>query len=582
MGDEYSNLFFGLCICRALYFEIKKKRIDGLRGVVDASVIVWTMASLRTSAVLSPLAGLSLLALSVVAADRPNVVFIYADDLGFGDIACHGHPRIQTPHLDRLAREGTDFQSFTVVNPVCSPSRTGIVTGQFPSRWGVHQHFAGHAENVARQMPDWLDPRAPLLPRVLQQAGYRTAHFGKWHLSGGGMSDAPLPAAYGYDEAAVWTGPGRHVFDGLDYAFANGEASAHDRHAASWISVAATDHALHFIRASGDRPFYLNLWLHETHHLVSATDEDKKTYADVPEPQRTYYAAVSRADRQVGRVLNLLDELGLAKKTLVMFSSDNGPENSHAQPVQKFYYSQGSTGGLRGRKRSLLLGGINVPFLVRWPGVVPAGRVDTQTALAGVDVFPTVLAAAGVPAPAGYEPDGENLLPAFQGEVQERSKPVFWWWQGRHQGDDWPAFAMREGRWLLVHDEAGERLELHDVVADRAQAVNRAALEPERVARMKAAITTWFATLPKTINPELQTRVPVARKSPTATKAASKAPDRAVAFTRWDKNGDGVLILEEYRDGLTQKANAEARFKNFDRDGDGRLTRTEFVGADAK
>jgi arylsulfatase A-like enzyme len=528
------------------------------------------------------LLALPLLVVAATSAERPNVIFIYADDLGFGDLACHGHPRIQTPHLDRLAREGTDFQSFTVVNPVCSPSRTGIVTGQFPSRWGVHQHFAGHAENVARGMPDWLDPRAPLLPRVLQQAGYRTAHFGKWHLSGGGMTDAPLPAAYGYDEAAVWTGPGRHVFDGLDYTFANGEASAHDRHAASWISVAATDHALRFIRAAGDRPFYLNLWLHETHHLVSATEQDKESYADVPEPQRTYYAAVSRADRQVGRVLDLLDELGLARNTLVMFSSDNGPENSHAQPGQKFYYSQGSTGGLRGRKRSLLLGGINVPFLVRWPGVVPAGRVDRETALAGVDVFPTVLAAAGVPAPEGYVADGENVLPAFRGEALQRTKPVFWWWQGRHEGDDWPAFALREGRWLLVHDESGERVELHDVVADRAQSINLADRETERVTRMKAAIATWFATLSKTPDPALQSRATAARQSSPAARAASKAPDRAVAFARWDKNGDGVLTLEEYRNGLAQKDNAEARFKNFDRDGDGRLTRLEFVGTDAK
>ena len=117
--------------------------------------------------------------------EKPNIVFIYADDLGFGDLACHGHPHIQTPNLDRLAREGTDFWSFTVVNPVCSPSRTGIVTGQFPSRWGVHQHFASPDQNVARNMPDWLDPKAPLLPRVLKEAGYRTAHYGKWHLSGG-------------------------------------------------------------------------------------------------------------------------------------------------------------------------------------------------------------------------------------------------------------------------------------------------------------------------------------------------------------------------------------------------------------
>ena len=130
-------------------------------------------------------------------------------------------------------------------------------------------------------------------------------------------------------------------------------------------------------------PFYLNLWLHETHHLVSATDEDKQVYPEVEEPNRTYYAAVSRADRQVGRILEVLDELGIASNTIVIFSSDNGPENSHAEPGQKFYYSQGSTGGLRGRKRSLLMGGVNTPLIVRWPAVVPAGRVDKRTAIGG-------------------------------------------------------------------------------------------------------------------------------------------------------------------------------------------------------
>ena len=125
---------------------------------------------------------------TTVPAARPNIVFIDADDLGYGDLACHGHQTILTPHIDRLAREGTDFQSFLVVNPVCSPSRVSIVTGRFPSRFGVHQHFATHAQNVARGMPDWLDPQAPLLPRLLREAGYRTAHYGKWHLSGGGIA----------------------------------------------------------------------------------------------------------------------------------------------------------------------------------------------------------------------------------------------------------------------------------------------------------------------------------------------------------------------------------------------------------
>ena len=527
---------------------------------------------------------LCLLGGSLVAATPPNIVFIYCDDLGFGDLACHGHPRIQTPNLDRLAREGTDFWSFTVVNPVCSPSRTGIVTGQFPSRWGVHQHFATHDQNVARNMPDWLDPKAPLLPRVLKQAGYKTAHYGKWHLSGGGMADAPLPAVYGYDDAAVWTGPGRHVFEGTDRGTMTEEGAAHDQHAASWISVAATDHAVRFIREAKGAPFYLNLWLHETHHLVSATEEDKQPYPDVPEPQRTYYAAVSRADRQVGRVLDALDELGLADNTLVMFSSDNGPENSHSTPGQKFYFSQGSTGGLRGRKRSLLMGGVNVPFLARWPGVVAAGRVDKETALAGVDVFPTVLAATGVKAPDGYACDGENMLPAFKGQSQARTKPVFWWWQGGHGGDDWPAFAMREGSRVLILDETRERAELYDVVADRFQSQDLAAQEPEQVKRMSAAIAAWFETLPKSIDPALQSQVKRRAASPGKSPAkAGIAPDtRRRAFKNWDKNADNLLTLEEYRNGLAQKDNAESRFKNFDQNGDGQLTLEEFAGAESK
>ncbi len=524
---------------------------------------------------------------SAKSVEKPNIVFIYADDLGFGDLPCHGHPHTKTPNLDRIAREGTDFWSFTVVNPVCSPSRTGIVTGQFPSRWGVHQHFATHNDNVARNMPDWLDPKAPLLPRVLKEAGYRTAHFGKWHLSGGGIDDAPLPAVYGYDDAAVWTGPGRHVFDGAEHHFASGDASAHDKEAASWISVAATDHVVKFIRDSKGSPFYINLWLHETHHLVSATEDDKKLYPDTPEPQRTYYAAVTRADRQVGRVLDVLDELGLAKDTIVIFSSDNGPENSQPKATDKLYYSVGSTGDLRGRKRSLLMGGVNVPFLVRWPGIVPAGRIDKETALAGVDVFPTLLAAAQLPSPIGYVSDGENMLSAFKGLPLVRTKPIFWWWQGKHTGDDWPTFAMRDGAWMLILDETKQRAELYNVNADRAQSKNLATEQSERVTRMRSEIDKWYATLPTKVDPTLQSQAeakPTKRvgETPRPNDSKSLSKQRAQAMTRWDTNNDHYLTLDEYKVGLKGKENLETRFKNFDKNSDGKLSREEFVGDDTK
>ena len=429
---------------------------------------------------------------SFAASPRPNILFIYADDWGFGDLACHGHPHLKTPNLDRLAREGTDFHQFTVCNPVCSPSRTAIVTGQYPARHGVHQHFAGHAENVARGMPDCLDPKAPLLPRVLKEAGYATAHYGKWHLSGQEKTiKAPLPAEYGYDDAAVWVGPGRDVFEGTSLA---GTAP---KDGPIYQTTAATENALRFIRSVQDKPFYLNLWLHETHHLVAASDEDKKEYPDAAEPQRTYYSAVTRADKQIGRVLALLDELKLAENTLIFFSSDNGPENSHAKPGEKFYHSVGTTGGLRGRKRSLYLGGVNVPFIVRWPGVVPAGRVDKTSVLAGVDVMPTLLAALGVKAPAGYQSDGINVLAALKGQPFTREAPIFWEWRGPHaQEADWPTHSVRDGDHVLIHNEDFTRVELYNVITDRGQQHDIASQNPEIVTALKAKLEAWRQTLP--------------------------------------------------------------------------------------
>ncbi|MCB1236337.1 MAG: sulfatase-like hydrolase/transferase, partial [Verrucomicrobiae bacterium] len=444
-----------------------------------------------------------------------------------------------------------------------------------PARHLVHQHFSGHDDNVARGMPDWLDPKVTLLPRLMKEAGYATGHFGKWHLSGNGAGiDAPLPAEYGYDEAAVWTGPGRGVFEGTSVADKVG--TAHDQVGAAFQTIAAAEHVLRFIRQSKEegKPFYVNFWLHETHHLVAATDEQKAPYPDTPEPRRTYYSAVTRADAQIGRALDLLDELGLADNTLVFFSSDNGPENSHPNPGQKFFYSVGDTGGLRGRKRSLYLGGVNVPFLVRWPGHVPAGRVDKTSVLAGVDVLPTVLAAVGISAPEGYRSDGLNVLDALEGKPFIREAPLFWEWRGPNsQPADWPQLAMREGDDVLLLTRDESRIELYDVIEDRAQQQNLAASRPERVSGMNAAIQAWRRTLPAPLEPP----VPTVKSRPSPANAKGKPIDRAVVFKRWDKDADGFLSLEEYTNGLAEKSRAPQRFAAFDKNQDGQVSPEEFM-----
>ena len=145
------------------------------------------------------------------AAEQPNIIFIFADDWGWGDLSCHGHPYVKTPNIDRLAREGTDFHRFTVASGVCSPSRTAVMTGHFPARYNINGHFAWVEQNARRNMPDWLNPDAPLLPRMLQQAGYMTGHFGKWHLANDMIPDSPLPSEYGYDKYGAFNCAGEQM-----------------------------------------------------------------------------------------------------------------------------------------------------------------------------------------------------------------------------------------------------------------------------------------------------------------------------------------------------------------------------------
>ena len=528
------------------------------------------MLSMRTTLLQIICLGIAFGCSCHLKADRPNILFIYADDWGWGDLGCHGHGEIKTPNLDQLAADGTDFHQFTVCSPVCSPSRVAILTGHFPARYSVHQHFSSHQQNIDRGMPDWLDPSVPLLPKLLQQAGYKTAHYGKWHLSGGGVTDAPSPREYGYDDSAVYVGPGPHVFAGTRYGKLVQDAAAHDETAACYLTTAAVDHTLDFIRDSGDSPFYVNLWLHETHHLVAATDEDKKSYPSTPEPKRTYYSAVTRADRQVGRVLALIDDLDKRDETIVIFSSDNGPEVTHPNPGDKFYYSVGSTAGLRGRKRSLYLGGVCTPLIVRWPGHVPAGRVDRTSIISGVDFFPTLLSLVQVATPDGYQDDGQNMVDALMGQAMDRTKPIFWQWRGNHQQEaNWPVRGMQENDWAMLTDATSTRTELYNVTENRQQDQNLAKQFPKRVVAMLDQIKKWEATLPD----------PAPTVEPSAKTARPSRPsiDRNEIFDRKDENADGKLTLAEYLDRFPDQAEGRRRFPGFDKNADGELSRDEFV-----
>ncbi|MCA9270579.1 MAG: sulfatase-like hydrolase/transferase [Planctomycetales bacterium] len=515
------------------------------------------------------------LAPAVAADDRPNIVFIYADDWGWGDLSCHGHRYLETPNLDRLAKEGTDFHQFNVLNPVCSPSRAAVITGQYPARFCIHQHFASWQQNRERGMPDWLDPEAPSLPRLLQQAGYRTGHFGKWHLTSRQVHGAPSPEKYGYDEAKIFNGGAELPSAPID---------------------AAADDAAAFIKAHANRPFFVNVWLHESHTPHVPKEESMQRWKDLGPQQQVYAAVITDGDNAVGRILDALKEAGVEQNTLVMFSSDNGPEWTGAKktPTDRggvlsydTYYSVGETGGLRGRKRSLFEGGVRTPFLVRWPGHTPAGATNDSTVFTAVDLLPTLCAAADVALPADYHTDGENLLAAINGKAVQRTRPIFWQWTGNATEPDWwPRMAVRDGDWKLVLGADAKRAELYRLTDDRAESKDVARQHADVVARLTRLALDWRAKLPAKPDPAC---ISSDRDDPKAATpdnrpgAAKVTPEqRARAFARWDVDHNDVLTFEEYQAGLKGQANLAERYKNFDKNDDGKLTREEFVGAAAE
>ncbi len=417
--------------------------------------------------------------------EQPNIIFIYADDWGFGDLSCHGSTFCKTPNLDMMASEGIDFQNFSVSNPVCSPSRTAIMTGHFPARHSVHGHFATVESHMARGMPDWVNPKAVMMPRLLNQAGYATAHYGKWHLSNTHVKDAPSPLEYGYDDYDAFNLPGNLPQMSADSTIAK---------------------TIQFVEENKAIPFFINVWIHATHTPHYPKDRFLAQFPNLNEKQKVYAAVVAEADFNIGLLFRKLQQLELDEKTIVIFSSDNGPEitgnrklidDNSTGPGLGTYYSVGETGGLKGRKRSLFAGGVRVPFIVRWPGVIPSGKIDKTTILGAVDILPTFVELAGGSLPENYEADGESLVSAFKGEPFIRQSILYWQWLNYNDNPYfWPGLGMQDDEWKLLVNKEFNLRELYNLKTDWAEQKNIADQNPNKVKELEAKLDAWVLTLP--------------------------------------------------------------------------------------
>lgn len=421
--------------------------------------------------------------LGASAAERPNIVVVLADDFGYGDVSAYGGS-VPTPNLDRMAREGMRFTQFYVASPICSPSRAGLITGQFPARWRITSFLQTRKGNAGCEQADFLATNAPSLPRALKAAGYRTAHVGKWHLGGGrDVTNAPTFRAYGYDVGfGTYESPEPHPdITGTNWIWsAHDKVKRHDR--TKWM----VDRTLEFVRASKE-PAFVNLWLDDTHTpFVPSTEQlaAAGVNAASPNERQKYRAVLMEMDKQIGRLLS-------ETNTLILFLGDNGalPTFGHRN------------GELRASKLSLYEGGIRVPFIAHWPGRIPAGIVNSNSVLSALDFFPTLAELTGAK---GVESDGESILSALRGKEFTRSKTLFWEY-GRNtnffkfpgpEEAKSPNVAMREGNWKLLVNADGSDVELYNLAVSAREEKNVAVENPEIAARLKARALEWRKSLP--------------------------------------------------------------------------------------
>ncbi|MEP3482389.1 MAG: sulfatase-like hydrolase/transferase [Fuerstiella sp.] len=438
---------------------------------------------------------------AAAAADQPNIVLVFIDDMGWADFSCFGNDDAQTPNIDRLAKEGVRFEQFYVNSPICSPSRTAISTGQYPQRWKITSYLNHRKSNQQRGMAQWLDPEAPMLARSLQQAGYATGHFGKWHMGGQrDVSEAPPISAYGFDKSLTnFEGMGPKL---LPLTLKPGQVEPEkiwedaERLGAGYrwmlrseITTGFIDAALPFIdqAVAAKQPFYINLWPDDVHSPFWPPVE---TWGDGSK-RRLYLSVLESMDAQLGRLFDRIrNDDRLNKNTLVLVCSDNGPAEG-----------AGEAGPFRGYKTHLYEGGIRSPLIAWGPGVIrKKNHVDRTSVFSAIDLVPTILKITGTPYPKGVSFDGESLVDTLLGDGGSRKAPIFF----RRPPDrdsfygveDLPDLAVRSGQWKLLCEYDGSNAELYDLQADPSESKNVAQQNSDVVSKLIFAVIGWHQSMP--------------------------------------------------------------------------------------
>lgn len=438
---------------------------------------------------------------------HPNIVLLMCDDLGYGDLKPFwADSLINTPHLDQMTESGLKFNRFYAAAPVCSPTRGSCLTGRHPSRYGIPYANVGH-----------LPEDEVTIPELLKPLGYRSGHFGKWHLgtltktikdaNRGGpnhVQDFSPPRFHGYDVSFVTESkvptydpmvrPAKNNKIGWDYlrddqkkvdygtAYWDHDGNVDGENLAGDDSRVIMDRAVAFIEESvaKKKPFFTAIWFHSPHLPVVAGPEHVEPYRDFSMHQRNYYGCVSAMDEQVGRLRGMLRSLGVHQNTMVWFCSDNGPEGKSNSP--------GLAGSFSGRKRSLKEGGVRVPGILEWPGTISPGE-ETNAAAVTSDYLPTIadllnIDLTNASVAAGWVIDGESLVPIIKKKSPQRTKPIGF--LSRKQ------IAWHDGSMKLYSDDAGSTWVLYDLGNDPSEKSDLSAAKADLLQTMKKDVQAWL------------------------------------------------------------------------------------------
>ena len=470
---------------------------------------------------LASAAALLLLGGPASAAEKPNVIVVFIDDMGWGDFSCFGNEDAETPNIDRLAAEGIAFEQFYVNSPICSPSRVAISTGQYPQRWKITSYLAHRQANERRGVAQWLDLEAPMLARSLSENGYATGHFGKWHMGGQrDVHEAPLITEYGFDESITnFEGLGARVLP-LKYSpnkdrpephnlgsdtLGHGPVIWHDR---AYVTEKFVEAAVTFAQfaAKHDRPFYLNLWPDDVHTPMHPPLDQWGDGRD----RYLYCRVLEEMDRQLAPLFDLVREHPkLRDNTLILVCSDNGPEVGF-----------GSAGPLKGSKATLFEAGVRSSLVAWGPGLMPKeaqGKRNDESVFSAIDLVPSLLSLTGTPPPEGVTYDGEDLADTLVGKSEASRKAPLPFRRPpdrkhfRHY-ENLPDLAIRSGKWKFYCDYDGKRPILHDLSTDESEATNVAEAHPELVEKLTTQILDWHRAMPADKGPELGKAPPASKK----------------------------------------------------------------------